>query len=81
MTNNLDGINIGSAFNLTPYVEPKPWYEIESNFPCLMYSEKQNNSFMDCKDMEAYLRWNGGNGGYRLATNEEIDSLKINDNK
>lgn len=62
-----------SKYDLTPI--PKKWYELESNFPCLMFCLDKND-FMSCPDKETYLRWDL-KGVYKLATNEEIDQLKI----
>ena len=65
---------------LTPYIEPKPWYEDESNFPVLCVA--WNTFYLAHNKMEASHVYNPrGNDNDRLATNEEIDSLKVNDAK
>lgn len=68
---------------LTPYQEPKKWYEIESNFPCLIrgeygisvayYYQEDNGNLFDCYE-ESIISAKES----RVLTNEEIDSLKVN---
>lgn len=62
-------------FNLAPYEEPKPWYEIESNYPCVLFSNDTGMFIINrkCDFIEGFANKNK----YRFATNEEIDSLKI----
>ena len=67
-----------SMFNLTPI--KKEWYKDESNFPCVVMQlletddmvEEQGLCIISCKE---YFEEFGSD--YRLATDEEVDSLKI----
>ncbi len=75
------GANSEDEYNLTPYEQP--WYEIESNFPCLIKADDNNISVA-----YEYQKENGdlwccfgdsiisAEQAIRL-TNEEIDSLKV----
>ncbi len=65
-----------NEYNLVPYKKPIEWYEIESNFPCIVIDKMDNTPEMVCSK-EDFYRFNFINDRYRLATNEEIDSLKI----
>lgn len=58
-------------FNLTPL--EKPWYEEESNFPCLMYNEKTKYYFVlnDIDEFSHEFKIDK----YRLATEEEKQKL------
>ena len=68
-----------SKFDLTPYEQP--WYEIESNFPKYAF---QLEAIGDTDEFNEYPIVFGSKehfemfgGDYRLATNEEIDTLKV----
>jgi len=61
-----------SMYCLTP-IKPK-WFEVESNFPALIWNEDNNLEVVrGLNDFEC-LNWNL----CKLATNEEIDQLKVN---
>lgn len=77
---NIDGVcfecmsgEFSENYNLTPI--KKPWYEDESNFPVLMKDNKEEDIYLTARNKEHYLRLKED---CRLATNEEIDQLKVN---
>jgi len=65
-------------FNLAPYEEPKPWYEIESNFPCVFKSVDTGMIF-GINNQSEYINLLYMDISVERLTNEEIDSLKIKD--
>ena len=67
--------SIWGRFNLTPI--KKPWYEDESNFPCLLVLTGGTLS-LEHYPMNAGTKTMIEASYARLATNEEIDSLKGN---
>ena len=75
---NLDGIGLmfRSTFHLTPYIESNPWYDNENNFPRLLVLDMDTeNKYNFCNSKESFLYISSF--GYRVADNEEIDSLKM----
>ena len=57
-------------YNLAPI--KKPWYEDESNFPCLMKDNKEEDIYLTARNKEHYLILKEY---CRLATQEEVLSL------
>tara|TARA_R110002074_G_C12381399_1_gene652449 strand:+ start:108 stop:485 length:378 start_codon:yes stop_codon:yes gene_type:complete len=65
-------------FRLTPYIEHKIWYDDKDNFPKILSVRLENkNMYKICNSRDSFLYLSGF--GYKLATNEEIDSLKLKD--
>jgi len=62
--------------DLTPYKKPIEWYEIESNFPCAIISDATDMFVID--NIDDFIDDFKNKDIYRLATNQEIDSLKVN---
>ena len=80
----LDGTigGVYSKFSLTPYPEPKEWYEIEENFPCLIKVDDVISVAYEYQKENGCI-WDGyadnissANDVERLS-NEEIDTLKV----
>jgi hypothetical protein len=67
--------NIENRFNLTPI--KKEWYEVESNFPRLIVCDVDDKKYYNTIHTAQQYRDQVFNGGNRLATNEEIDKLKV----
>ena len=71
---------------LTPYIEPKLWYDKPYNFPCLVVNVVNNGGHMQLatkyessNNKTGFCAHGNHIAEYRLATNEEIDSLKVED--
>ena len=67
-----------SFYNLTPYLESKHWYDDKDNFPKILCVRLGNQTmYQVCHSKESFLYLSSFE--YRLATSEEMDSLKLKD--
>lgn len=76
-----DEVGEESKYNLTPYIEPKPWYKKHTNFPTIVtdgvyyqvaYDVDEEKNMILCQDG---VRLNLDT--WRTLLDEEIDDLKI----
>jgi len=77
---SLDDYSYHDCVSLTPYIEPKKWYEDESNFPYFLNdlnkTIKEQHKYIFCPTVGIAEQYNA-TSNVRLATDEEIDTLKF----
>lgn len=80
-----NGITRDERFNLTSYKKPLEWYEDANNLNKLLYCKEMDKMYFFTGFLDGLVYINDTEDHFlikdvRLATNEEIDSLKIKEN-